>query len=162
MYMYTMYIPHSLLRDTFTVPCAQRVALKLISSCLSCIVKVIDNDSQSVIGTDLAPMRLTPNEKGYTLIGEVWSLDEALDTKDSWSLALLSSSPFMPTLVSSKDGALATSFSVNETKKYYLPNRDYQILRFVHVCTCTAFGIVGHRPLGEQFRLLPRLLPHFF
>ncbi len=156
MYMYTMYIPHSLLRDTFTVPCAQRVALKLISSCLSCIVKVIDNDSQSVIGTDLAPMRLTPNEKGYTLIGEVWSLEEALDTKDSWSLALLSSSPFIPTLVSSKDGALATGFCVNETKKYYLPNRDYQMLRFV--CTCTAFGLVGHRPLDEQFRLLP----HFF
>ena len=92
---------------------------------------MIDNDTQSVIGTDLAPMGLTPNEKGYTLIGEVWSLEEALDTKDSWSLALLSSSPYMPTLTSSKDGALATSFSVNETKKYYLPNRDYHMLRLL-------------------------------
>ena len=126
---YYLFIYFVFQRDMFMVPCKQTIVLKLSSPCKSCIVKTIDNDTGTVVGTDLGPMELNRNEKGYTLIGEVWSFGDTIEGKDNWTLALLSTSPHLPTLMSGKDTSIITSFHVIETKKYYLPNRDFVICR---------------------------------
>ena len=93
------------------------------------------------MGTDLGPVNIAPNENGYTVIGEVWSFGEALEGKESWNLALLSSSPLLPTLCS-KETNLVSSFNIIETKKYYLPDRDFRMLRYTILFTHTHNGYV--------------------
>ena len=128
-YAYYYWSYYYFIRDVFTVPCKQTIAFKLSSTCVSCIVKMINNDNGVVLGNDLEPMEVITNKNGYTLIGEAWSFGDTLEGKDNWTLTLMSSSPHLPTLVSGKDASIITSFHVVETKKYYLPNREFIIFR---------------------------------
>ena len=124
-------------RSSFTVPCDQTIALRLSAGNHAnqpCIVKLIDNDTGAVAATDLAPKLVRGNNKGYTLLGEVWSYGEAVEGGTNWSLVLLSSSYFLPIPKGIEEG-LITTFHTVDNRKYYLPDRDYLMLRYC-VCVC--------------------------
>ena len=122
-------------RSSFTVPCDQTIALRLSAGNQPCIVKLIDNDTGAVAATDLAPKLVRGNNKGYTLLGEVWSYGEAVEGGTNWSLVLLSSSYFLPIPKGIEEG-LITTFHTVDTRKYYLPDRDYRMLRYMYVHVC--------------------------
>ena len=66
------------------------------------------------------------------MLGEVWSQEDTIEGGD-WKLVVMSSSVDLPT-INMTDEKLHCDFHVSENKNYYLPDRDFVMLRYHNTC----------------------------
>ena len=63
----------------------------------------------------------------------MWTYKESIEAGDKLSLTLISSSPNLPLFNKSDGDKLTTEFHTIVNRNYYLPDRDFIILRSVYV-----------------------------
>ncbi|XP_071819104.1 androglobin-like isoform X13 [Apostichopus japonicus] len=116
-------------RDVFYVQEPMLVVPKLYVSIPTCMLRVVNNDTGEEIPRvfqRVAPYEYKRNRYGYTFVGEARSTDFPLNG-GKWRMRLIGSSTPLPQ--PSREN-LHSSFTVKEIKDYYIPNKNFVILRY--------------------------------
>jgi hypothetical protein len=124
-----------LFRDVFSLSCPQKVAVRFHCPVKTSLIKLINNDNGEELIHGLPSLiscEIEPNKSGYTVMSEMWSFKDPIEaSSDKLSFTFISTSPDLPTLPSPDDDKLTTDFHVICNRNYYLPDRDYTMLRYI-------------------------------
>ncbi|KAM6954361.1 androglobin [Aplochiton taeniatus] len=116
-------------REVLLVPKEQQLVAKVFSPVPCCLLHVVDNDTREeipMVFNRVAPHVYTPNQNGYTLVGEALGPDTPL-VGAKWRLRLIGSQEPLPALARETSVNL---FAMKEFRDYYIPDEKNIICRF--------------------------------
>ncbi|KAJ8026646.1 Androglobin [Holothuria leucospilota] len=116
-------------RDVFHVHEPMLVVPKLYVSIPTCMLRVVNNDTGEEIPRvfqRVAPYEYQRNRNGYTFVGEARTTDLPLNG-GKWRMRLIGSATPLPRPLREN---LNSNFTVKEIKDYYIPNKNFTIMRY--------------------------------